>query len=388
LAGRHRRSPCAALATVKLYSTLRSDLEGCCPERASVLALDELRSRMAAAIPGRLVDVGTADNLPARAGLLDDLATRVRAYPPDMVRAVRPDGQPSGAHRAAPALVHGPGPISRRCASAEGPNPLRIDEGADMLLDGERASPFDRRLRPRERNIITWLRPPGIGPGIVSPVEPRPHPYVGRGWALLDRDQEVGRAPRSGTPRPGRTWAVRATTHRDAGWVHRRRAHLGPRRCRAGGGLTSRRFGHRPGDHRAGALTTAGGRVPILLAPLAIARWARCPGESALADHRAQFQYAFLVRFIVGQGGIKLRYRSGRPLHGAGRRGVRSRSRWRQPVRTRWGRCRRHWPRLRRTFPGGDGVFGGSASLAVIGGLGMCCLDCHFRFTLAHRAAG
>jgi Predicted exporters of the RND superfamily len=79
------------MATVRLYLNLRSDLEELLPRSApSVLALDELRSRMPGLqYLGVLVDVGSADNLPAGERLLDDLAARVRTYPSNLVRAVR-----------------------------------------------------------------------------------------------------------------------------------------------------------------------------------------------------------------------------------------------------------------------------------------------------------
>ncbi|MGA7741398.1 MAG: MMPL family transporter [Polyangia bacterium] len=81
----------SAMATVKLYFNLRSDLEELLPRSApSVLALDELRARMPGLqYLGVLVDVGSADNLLAGERLLDDLAARVRSYPPDLVRTVR-----------------------------------------------------------------------------------------------------------------------------------------------------------------------------------------------------------------------------------------------------------------------------------------------------------
>jgi len=81
----------SALATAKLYLNLRSELEELLPRSApSVVALGELRARMPGLqFLGVLVDVGAADNLPAGERLLDDLAARVRAYPPDLVRAVR-----------------------------------------------------------------------------------------------------------------------------------------------------------------------------------------------------------------------------------------------------------------------------------------------------------
>jgi predicted RND superfamily exporter protein len=81
----------AGVATTRLYLNLRSDIEELLPRSApSVLALDELRSRMPGLqYLGVLVDVGAPDNLGAGERLLDDLAERVRAYPKNLVRAVR-----------------------------------------------------------------------------------------------------------------------------------------------------------------------------------------------------------------------------------------------------------------------------------------------------------
>jgi hypothetical protein len=81
----------AAAHTVRLYAHLRSDFEQLLPrDSPSVKAVDELRARMEGLVYlGVLVDVGTAANLPAGERLLDDLATRVRAYPPELVAAAR-----------------------------------------------------------------------------------------------------------------------------------------------------------------------------------------------------------------------------------------------------------------------------------------------------------
>src|SRR5580693_1182204 len=78
----------ATLRTVSLYAHLKSDLEELLPrESPSVRALDEMRRR----IPGLqylgvVVDTGSGENLPAAERFLDDLAARIRAYPPEMVR--------------------------------------------------------------------------------------------------------------------------------------------------------------------------------------------------------------------------------------------------------------------------------------------------------------
>jgi hypothetical protein len=81
----------ATWRTAQLYIHLRSEMEQLLPRNApSVIAIDELRARMAGLQHlGVVVDTGNAENLPAGERLLEDLAARVRAYPPGMVRAVR-----------------------------------------------------------------------------------------------------------------------------------------------------------------------------------------------------------------------------------------------------------------------------------------------------------
>jgi hypothetical protein len=88
----------ATVRTVSLYRHLRSEVEELLPrESRSVRALDEMRKR----IPGLeylgvVVDTGRAENIPAGERFLDDLAARIGAYPPGMVREVRTG---SGAER-------------------------------------------------------------------------------------------------------------------------------------------------------------------------------------------------------------------------------------------------------------------------------------------------
>jgi len=81
----------AAMRTGWLFIHLRSELEELLPrESPSVVALEELKQRLGGRqFLGVVVDTGSADNLPAGEQLLDDLAARVRAYPPGMVAAVR-----------------------------------------------------------------------------------------------------------------------------------------------------------------------------------------------------------------------------------------------------------------------------------------------------------
>jgi predicted RND superfamily exporter protein len=81
----------ATIATVRLYARLSSDVEELLPRDApSVRAIDELRARMPGLqYLGVVVDAGSADNVPAAERFLDDLAARVRTYPPQLVRAVK-----------------------------------------------------------------------------------------------------------------------------------------------------------------------------------------------------------------------------------------------------------------------------------------------------------
>lgn len=77
--------------TVLVYAHLRSDLELLLPRQTpSVIALDELRERVSGLqYLSVIVDTGKPENMPAAERMLDDLAARVRTYPPDLVRAVR-----------------------------------------------------------------------------------------------------------------------------------------------------------------------------------------------------------------------------------------------------------------------------------------------------------
>jgi predicted RND superfamily exporter protein len=81
----------ALVRTAFLYANLKSDVEELLPRKAdSVAAIDELRARMPGLrFLGVIVDTGTADNVPAAEKFLDDLAAKVRAYPPSLVKGVK-----------------------------------------------------------------------------------------------------------------------------------------------------------------------------------------------------------------------------------------------------------------------------------------------------------
>jgi uncharacterized protein len=81
----------ATWRTAELYAHLRSEIEQLLPRSApSVAAISELRARLPGLQHlGVIVDTGSAENLPAGERFLDDLAVRLRAYPPDLVKSVR-----------------------------------------------------------------------------------------------------------------------------------------------------------------------------------------------------------------------------------------------------------------------------------------------------------
>src|SRR5262252_3869070 len=81
----------STVALVRLYVNLTSEVEELLPRNApSVAALDELRARLPGlSALGVVVATSRPDELPAAERLIDDLAARVRAYPPSLVRAVK-----------------------------------------------------------------------------------------------------------------------------------------------------------------------------------------------------------------------------------------------------------------------------------------------------------
>ena len=81
----------STVALVRLYRNLTSEIEELLPRKAaSVAAVDELRRRLPGlSTLGVVVATSHPSELPAAERLIDDLATRVRSYPPELVRAVK-----------------------------------------------------------------------------------------------------------------------------------------------------------------------------------------------------------------------------------------------------------------------------------------------------------
>src|SRR6185436_10605394 len=81
----------STVALVRLYASLTSEIEELLPRSAaSVSAVDELRQRLPGlSTLGVVVATSSPAELPAAERLVDDLAARVRNYPPALVRAVK-----------------------------------------------------------------------------------------------------------------------------------------------------------------------------------------------------------------------------------------------------------------------------------------------------------
>ena len=81
----------ATWRTAGLYAHLKSDIEALLPRSApSVLAIDEMRTRLPGLQHlGVIIDTGSAENVPGAERFLDDLAERIRRYPPELVKSVR-----------------------------------------------------------------------------------------------------------------------------------------------------------------------------------------------------------------------------------------------------------------------------------------------------------
>src|SRR5580700_10500770 len=81
----------ATWRTAHLYAHLRTELEELLPRSApSVVAIDELKRRLPGLQHlGVVVDTGPGNDIPAAERFLDDLAARIRKYPPDLVKVVR-----------------------------------------------------------------------------------------------------------------------------------------------------------------------------------------------------------------------------------------------------------------------------------------------------------
>ncbi len=124
----------SAIAMVRLYLNLTSEIEELLPRNAaSVSAVDELRQRLPGlSTLGVVVATSQPAELPAAERLIDDLAARVRQYPPSLVRAVK-----TGAEAAA----------ERRFLTAHLPLFVELDDLVEVRKRVEARRSWDTRDR-------------------------------------------------------------------------------------------------------------------------------------------------------------------------------------------------------------------------------------------------
>jgi len=124
----------STIALVRLYRNLTSEVEELLPRNApSVTAVDELRRRLPGlSTLGVVVATSSPAELPAAERLIDDLAARVRAYPPELVRAVK-----TGTEAAA----------ERRFLAAHLPLFVDLDDLVDIRQRVEARRSWDTRNR-------------------------------------------------------------------------------------------------------------------------------------------------------------------------------------------------------------------------------------------------
>ena len=134
----------AVWRTAALYANLKSELEHLLPRSApSVTAIEELRARLPGLQHlGVVVDAGGAQNLPAGERFLDDLAARIRTYPPELVRSVRVgnDAERAFLEQHAPLYLDKPDLVTVR-ERIEARRDWEVAKAADQLLDDDEGPP-------------------------------------------------------------------------------------------------------------------------------------------------------------------------------------------------------------------------------------------------------
>jgi hypothetical protein len=162
----------ATIRTVSMYRHLKSDIEELLPrDSLSVRALDEMRQRLAGLqYLAVVVDTGTADHLAAGERLLDDLASRIRAYPSEMVRDVRTGVQAERlfVERHAPLYVD-LADLKEILRRIEARRDYEVERESGALLDDSEPPPsldlsdierrYDARLPAKERNSARFSDP-------------------------------------------------------------------------------------------------------------------------------------------------------------------------------------------------------------------------------------
>ncbi len=134
----------AARHTAHLYGNLRSEFERLLPRDApSVRALDELQGRLEGLHHlGVVVDLKDPANLAAGERLLDDLAAKVKEYPPSLVRAIRTGQQEERAFLDDHALLYADlGDLKEIRARVEARRDWEVTHAAGTALDDDEPAP-------------------------------------------------------------------------------------------------------------------------------------------------------------------------------------------------------------------------------------------------------
>ena len=173
-------------ALVRLYRNLTSEIEELLPRNAaSVTAVEELRQRLPGlSTLGVVVAASDPSELPAAERLVDDLAARVRAYPPSLVRAVK-----TGTEAAA----------ERQFLADH--LPLFID--VDDLVEIRNRVQARRSWDTRNRLGIAFDEPTAAAPGLLGHRGEVPGALPGRALAATRRRRRGrpnGRATRTRKP--------------------------------------------------------------------------------------------------------------------------------------------------------------------------------------------
>jgi len=134
----------ATWRTASLYANLRSELEHLLPRSSpSVAAIEEMRARLPGLQHlGVVVNADKVENLPAGEHFLDHLAARIRAYPPELVRAVRlgNDAEREFLEKHAPIYLKHADLVTAR-ERIEARRDWEVAKAAEQLLDEDEAPP-------------------------------------------------------------------------------------------------------------------------------------------------------------------------------------------------------------------------------------------------------
>ena len=224
----------STVALVRLYRNLTSEIEELLPRNApSVAAVDELRRRLPGlSTLGVVVATSHPSELPAAERLIDELAARIRRYPPALVRAVKTGEEAATERRFLAAhlpLFVDVGDLVEIRTRVEEHRGWETRNRLGINFDDEqKPPPLDfSDIETKYQARFPGVRLPGAGAGAqsgagaVTPERNRYSDEAGTASLLLieGRESSLGAhqarpAPRTGARRTSRRWAGRPITRR------------------------------------------------------------------------------------------------------------------------------------------------------------------------------